>query len=105
MYFPFLQNDYNSYFYYCLNTFDIEPQSAEKPFECLQQPTSPTGVLKIEEKDAEDIESYIADNISISVKDLRDAGYEKKKQPWSEEEDCKLVSLVNKKLKWIQIAE
>jgi hypothetical protein len=38
------------------------------------------------------------------VKDLREAGYEKKKQPWTEEEDGKLLMLVSKKLKWIQIA-
>ena len=36
---------------------------------------------------------------------MREAGYEKKKQPWTEDEDSKLMSLIGRKLKWMQIAE
>ncbi len=50
------------------------------------------------------METYTIDNISITAKDLREAGYEKKKQPWSEEEDRKLLTLVGKRLRWLQIA-
>lgn len=85
MYFPFLQNDYNSFFYYCINPFEIELQSSEKATDSHQDSISPSHTLKTEEKDAEDIESYNLDNITITVQELREAGYEKKKQPWTEE--------------------
>lgn len=104
MYFSFLQNDFNSYYYYYLNAAEPEPQSPEKQIDCLLEPISPTEIPKIEEIDAEDMESYTLDNISITAKDLREAGYEKKKQAWTEEEDCKLLSLVAKKLRWMRIA-
>jgi hypothetical protein len=36
MYFPFLQNDFNSYCYYSLPTLDPQLQAAPKPIQCLQ---------------------------------------------------------------------
>lgn len=104
MYFSFLQNDFNPYYYYYLNAAEAEPQSPERLVQCLIEPISPTEPLKIEEIDAEDMESFTLDNISINAKDLREAGYEKKKQPWTEEEDRKLLALVAKKLRWMHIA-
>ena len=51
------------------------------------------------------MESEITGNITVTAKDLREAGYEKKKQAWTEEQDAKLLMLVSKKLRWIQIAD
>lgn len=31
MYFSFLQNDFNNYYYYYVNASDPEPQSLERP--------------------------------------------------------------------------
>jgi hypothetical protein len=50
------------------------------------------------------METYTMDNISITAKDLIVAGYEKKKQSWSDEEDRKLLRLAGMRLRWIQIA-
>ena len=105
MYFPFLQNDFNPFYYYCSIPFEASVQQPCKSEDSLDSLPSVTNVVKTEEKYAEDIEDEIFENISISIKDLREAGYEKKKQPWTEDEDSKLMSLIGRKLKWMQIAE
>jgi hypothetical protein len=39
------------------------------------------------------------------MRDLKEAGYEKKKQPWSAEEDARLMVLAARDLRWTQIAD
>lgn len=56
MYFPFLQNDFNPYYYYCSFPFKTNMQSPCKSENSLESLPSVTNVLKTEEKDAEDIE-------------------------------------------------